>query len=148
MELEISNSKGEPLADRSVVVRRSEMTLEENKVYVIKTDRSGRLNVDLRVGNYAVAVLNEETVSRVGFEIARSKEECAHSATACITVSAQSPGRIIKLKLPPSSTGSNATVHELGHASSRGRSEARLAACGASGGAAEASQVQSASERL
>jgi hypothetical protein len=94
IELEISNFKGEPLADHSVVVRRSEMKLEENKVYVIKTDRSGRLNVDLRVGNYAVAVLNVETVSSVGFEIARSKEECAHSAIACITVSAQSPRRI------------------------------------------------------
>jgi hypothetical protein len=117
IEVEMSNSKGEPLVDQSVVVRRVEMTLEENKVYMLKTDRTGHLKASLRVGNYAVIALIGQTPVSMEFVIVRSKDECTHSATACVTVSTQSP-RHIKLTLPQLSSGSNGVFHESGHADS------------------------------
>jgi hypothetical protein len=116
VELVIHDSKGGLLAQQNVVIRPTVMTLENNRVSVQKTDSTGHVNAQLRAGNYAVGVLNGDTASEVGFEIAPAKEQCSSGTTTCIVASPQSSRHMkpVSLQLPSSSL--SALVHESGHA--------------------------------
>jgi len=115
IELVINNSKGEPLAQKNVVIRPTVMTLENNRVSVQETDSTGHVNAQLRAGDYAVGVLNGDTASEVRFEIAPAKEQCSSGTTTCIVASPQSRRpKPVSLQLP--STSLSNPIHEPGHA--------------------------------
>jgi hypothetical protein len=116
IEFVINSSKGEPLAQQNVVIRPTVMTLENNQVSVQKTDSTGHVNVQLRAGGYVVGVLNGDTASEVGFEIAPAKERCSGGTATCIVATPQSSRHMkpVSLQLPPTGTGT--LLHESGHA--------------------------------
>ncbi|HUY80765.1 MAG TPA: hypothetical protein VMU92_03495 [Acidobacteriaceae bacterium] len=116
IELVINDSKGEPLAQKNVVIRPTVMTLENNRVSVQKTDSTGHVNVQLRAGDYTVGVLNGGTASEVRFEIAPTKKLCSSGRTTCIVATPQSPHHMKPVSLQLPATNLSSLVHESGHA--------------------------------
>jgi hypothetical protein len=115
VELVINDSKGEPLAQQNVVIRPTVMTLENNRVSVQKTDSTGHVNAQLRAGGYVVGVLNGNTASEVGFEIAPVKEQCSSDTATCIVAAPQSSRHMKPVSLQLPSTGQSTLLHESGH---------------------------------
>lgn len=104
IELVIHDFKGELLAQQNVVIRPFVMTMEKNRISIQRTDATGRLAVQLRVGEYAVGTLNGGTASEARFEIATAKEQCSNGAGTCIVASPQSSHRPKPIVLQLSST--------------------------------------------
>ncbi|MGO9637243.1 MAG: hypothetical protein ACLPSO_04780 [Terracidiphilus sp.] len=116
IELLINDSKGDPLAQQNVVIRPTMMTQENNRVSVQKTDSTGHVNAQLRAGGYVVGVLNGNTASEVGFEIAPVKGQCSSGTATCIVATPQSSRHMKPVSLQLPSTGISTLLHESGHA--------------------------------
>ena len=115
LELLINDSKGEPLAQRTVVIRPTILTLENNRLSVQSTGSTGHVNVQLRKGDYTVGVLDGDTVSEARFEIATAKEQCTSGTATCIVSSPQSSLRPKLISLQLSSGSLGVLVHKSGH---------------------------------
>ena len=105
IELVIHDSKGEPLAQHTLVIRPTVMTLENNRLSVQRTDSSGHVKAQLRAGDYTVGVLNGGAISDIQFEITTAKKQCSKGATTCIVASLQSSRHTkpVSLHLPSTS---------------------------------------------
>jgi hypothetical protein len=115
IELVIKDSKGEPLAQHNVVIRPTVMTLENNRLSVQVTGSTGRVNVQLRTGDYTVGALNADTVLDARFEITTAKERCSSGTATCIVASPQSSRRMKPISLQLCSGNLSTLVHEAGH---------------------------------
>jgi hypothetical protein len=94
IELAINDSNGEPLAQHDIVIRPTLMTLQNNQLYVQRTDAKGHMNIRLRKGEYTAAALNGETPTEARFEIATTKAQCSGSTRTCILASPRSSHRL------------------------------------------------------
>jgi hypothetical protein len=115
IELVISDSKGESLAQHTVVIRPTVMTLENNRLSIQKTDSAGHLKAQLRTGDYTVGVLTGDAISDVRFEITAEKEQCSGGTVTCIVASPQSSRHMKPVSLQLPSTGTGTLLHESGH---------------------------------
>ncbi len=116
LELVMSDSKGELLAQQNVVIRPTVVTLENNRLSVQRTDSGGHLKTQLRAGDYTIGVLTGDVTSDVRFEITTEKEQCSGSTVTCIVASPQSARHLKPVRLQLPSTGQGVPPHESGHA--------------------------------
>ena len=99
IEIAINDARGQPWVQHEVVIRPTVMTLENNRLSVQNTGPTGRVNVQLRAGNYTVATLTGDTISEAQFEIVTAKEQCSSGTATCRVVSPRASVRVKPISL-------------------------------------------------
>ena len=90
VDVQVRGPDGIALADRDVVVRNRVGTIDDNTFSVCTTDRSGRLALELRPGEYAVASLVSGRFLEAPLDISLPvKRKCTEEESSCYIASAK-----------------------------------------------------------